>query len=292
VFPGDPALVADTTFLTACLNGGTSRDEHPAVPFSPEELAAEARSAAASGARAIHVHPRSAAGAQSLAPSDVLPAVAAIRAATGLPVGVTTGIWAVSGDTVSGDTVSGDTVSGDTVSGDPVSRARVSRDAVSRATARRLALVAGWTGPDKPDFASVNVNEPGIDALADLLIESLGIPVEAGVWTVADVDLLAGSTLASRAFQVLLEPTSRVASEAVAVASAASVALLERGIAVPQVHHGYGLATWDVIRWAAGAGFRVRIGLEDTTVLPDGAVAAGNGDLVAAAMRLAAEAGR
>jgi uncharacterized protein (DUF849 family) len=297
VFPGDPALVADTTFLTACLNGGTSRDEHPAVPFSPEELAAEARSAAASGARAIHVHPRSAAGAQSLAPSDVLPAVAAIRAATGLPVGVTTGIWAVSGDTVSGDTVSGDTVSGDTVSGDTVSRARVSRDTVSRATvsratARRLALVAGWTGPDKPDFASVNVNEPGIDALADLLIESLGIPVEAGVWTVADVDLLAGSTLASRAFQVLLEPTSRVASEAVAVASAASVALLERGIAVPQVHHGYGLATWDVIRWAAGAGFRVRIGLEDTTVLPDGAVAAGNGDLVAAAMRLAAEAGR
>jgi uncharacterized protein (DUF849 family) len=270
-FSGDPALVADTTFLTACLNGGTSRDEHPAVPFSPEELAAEARSAAASGARAIHVHPRSASGAQSLAPSDVLPAVAAIRAAairaaTGLPVGVTTGIWTVSGDTASAAAVSG-------------------------ATARRLALVAGWTGPDKPDFASVNVNEPGIDALADLLIESLGIPVEAGVWTVADVDLLAGSTLASRAFQILLEPTSRVASEAVAVASAASVALLERGIAVPQVHHGYGLATWDVIRWAASAGFRVRVGLEDTTVLPDGAVAAGNGDLVAAAMRLAAGAG-
>jgi uncharacterized protein (DUF849 family) len=256
VLSGD-AVFSDAPFLTACLNGGTSRDEHPAVPFSPEELAAEARSAAAYGARAIHVHPRSASGAQSLAPSDVLPAVAAIRAATGLPVGVTTGIWTVSGD-----------------------------------ASRRLALVAGWTGPDKPDFASINVNEPGVDALADLLIESLGIPVEAGVWTVADVDALAGSTLAPRASQVLVEPTSRVASEAVAVASAASVALLERGIAVPQVHHGYGLATWDVIRWAAGAGFRVRIGLEDTTVLPDGAVAAGNGDLVAAAMRLAAEAGR
>ncbi|MCW2933099.1 MAG: hypothetical protein JWM19_4061 [Actinomycetia bacterium] len=257
MFPGDPAFGKGTAFLTACLNGGTSRDEHPAVPFSPEELAAEARSAAAFGARAIHVHPRSASGAQSLEPSDVLPAVAAIRAATGLPVGVTTGIWTVSGN-----------------------------------TARRLALVAGWTGPDKPDFASINVNEPGIDALADLLIESLGIPVEAGVWTVADVGLLAGSTLAPRAFQVLLEPTSRVASEAVAVASAASVALLERGIAVPQVHHGYGLATWQVIRWAAGAGFGVRVGLEDTTVLPDGTVAAGNGDLVAAAMRVAAEAGR
>jgi uncharacterized protein (DUF849 family) len=263
VFSEDPAFSEDTVlsgdgpFLTACLNGGTSRAEHPAVPFSPEELAAEARSAAASGARAIHVHPRSASGAQSLAPADVLPAVAAIRTATGLPVGVTTGIWTVSGD-----------------------------------VSRRLALVAGWTGPDKPDFASINVSEPGIDDLADLLIGSLGIPVEAGVWTVDDVGLLAGSTLATRAFQVLAEPTSRVASEAVAVASAASAALLERGITVPQVHHGYGLATWDVIRWAAGAGFGIRVGLEDTTVLPDGAVAAGNGDLVAAAMRLAAEAGR
>ena len=253
---------AESGDLIACLNGGTSRAEHPAVPLTPGELAAEARLAAASGARAIHVHPRSADGAQSLAPSDVLPAVAAIRAATGLPVGVTTGIWAVSGDTV------------------------------PESTARRLALVTGWTGPDKPDFASVNVNEPGIDDLAGLLIDSLGIPVEAGVWTLADVDLLAGSTLAARAFQVLVEPTSLVAPEAVAVASAISAALLERGVTVPQVHHGYGLATWDVIRWAAGAGAGIRVGLEDTTVLPDGSVAAGNGDLVAAAMRLAAEAGR
>jgi uncharacterized protein (DUF849 family) len=246
--------------LTACLNGGTSRAEHPAVPLTPAELAAEARSAAASGARAIHVHPRSADGAQSLEPSDVLSAVAAIRAATGLPVGVTTGIWTVSGDTVSGR------------------------------TGRRLALVAGWTGPDKPDFASINVNEPGIDDLADLLIGFLGIQVEAGVWTLADVDLLAGSTLAARAFQVLVEPTPLMAPEAVAVASGVSAALLERGVTVPQVHHGYGLATWDVIRWAAGAGLGIRVGLEDTTVLPDGTVAAGNGDLVAAAMRLAAEA--
>ncbi len=158
-------------FLTACLNGGTSRAEHPAVPFTPAELAAEARAVAAAGATAIHVHPRSATGEQSLDPVDVLPAVAAIRAACGLPVGVTTGIWTVSGD-----------------------------------VSRRLALVGDWTGPDKPDFASINVNEPGTDDLADLLIDRLGIAVEAGVWTVADVDLLATSTLATRAFQVLFRP--------------------------------------------------------------------------------------
>ena len=238
--------------LIACLNGGATRADHPAVPLTPRELADSARSVAAAGAQAVHVHPRSASGAQSLAPSDVLPAVAAIRAATGLPVGVTTGIWTVSGD-----------------------------------VSRRLALVAGWTGPDKPDFASINVNEPGIDDLADLLIADLGIPVEAGVWTVRDVDLLAASSLAGRASWILLEPTSQVGAEAVAVTAAASSALHALGITVPQVHHGYGLATWDVIRWAVAAGFDARVGLEDTTVLPDGTVAAGNADLVAAAAQLA-----
>ena len=247
----------ERVLLTACLNGGTSRAVHPGVPLTPDELAAEARLAAAAGARAIHIHPRSLSGEQSLAPADVLPAVAAIRAATGLPVGVTTGIWTVSGD-----------------------------------VGLRLELVAGWTGPDKPDFASINVNEPGIDGLADLLVDALGIAVEAGVWTVADVDLLAGSTLATRAFQVLLEPTPRDPGEAVAVASGASQALLARGIIAPQVHHGYDKATWEVIRWAAGAGFGIRVGLEDTTVLPDGSVPTGNADLVAAAIRLAREAGR
>jgi uncharacterized protein (DUF849 family) len=239
-------------FVQACLNGGTSPGEHPAVPITPAELATEALAAARAGARAIHVHPRASDGSQSLAPSLVLPAVAAVRAATGLPVGVTTGLWAVSGD-----------------------------------ADLRLSLVAGWTGADRPDFASINVNEPGTGALADLLL-SLGIAVEAGVWTVADADLLARSTLAPRAFQVLFEPTSRVPGEAVAEAAAASAAVLAAGITAPQVHHGYDLATWDVIRWALGKGFAVRVGLEDTTVLPDGSTATGNGDLVAAAVRLAA----
>lgn len=243
--------------IQACLNGATTRAEHPAVPLTPAELGADARASAAAGAESVHVHPRDLSGVQTLTPGRVLEAVAAVRAATGLPVGVTTGIWTVSGD-----------------------------------VDLRLSLVAGWTGPDKPDFASINVNEPGIDDLAGLLIDALGIEVEAGVWTVGDVDLLARSTLATRAFQVLMEPTSRTSAEAVAVASAASAQLHARGITVPQVHHGYELATWDVIRWAAGAGFGIRVGLEDTTVLPDGSAAAGNGDLVTAAMRLAAEARR
>ena len=78
--------------IQACLNGATTREEHPAVPLTPAELSAEARAAAAAGAQAFHLHPRDPHGAQTLQQSHVLAAVAAVRDATGLPVGVTTGI--------------------------------------------------------------------------------------------------------------------------------------------------------------------------------------------------------
>ncbi len=47
------------------------------------------------------------------------------------------------------------------------------------------------------------------------------------------------------------------------------------------------MATWDVLRASLADGQDIRIGLEDTTVLPDGSTATGNAALVAAAARLA-----
>jgi uncharacterized protein (DUF849 family) len=240
--------------IQACLNGGTTRAEHPAVPLTPAELAAEASAAAAVGANAMHLHPRDISGAQTLHPHHVLAAVAAVRAATGLPVGVTTGIWTVDGN-----------------------------------VGRRMSLVADWTGRDRPDFASINMNEPGTDALADLLT-GLEIEIEAGVWTVEDARLLGASTFGHRVSRVLLEPVDRTPAGAVATAAEASAELTRLGIKAPQVHHGYGVATWDVLRAAVAMGQDIRVGLEDTTVLPDGSVAAGNGDLVMAAVHLAREA--
>lgn len=238
--------------IQVCPNGATTRAEHPAVPLTPGELATEARAAAAAGAESVHLHPRDLSGAQTLVPEHVLAAVAAVRAATGLPVGVTTGIWTVDGD-----------------------------------AARRMSLVGRWAGQDQPDFASINMNEPATDALADLLT-SLGIEIEAGVWTVEDARLLGASTFGHRVTRVLLEPVDRSPAAAVETAAEASAELAQLGIEAPQLHHGYGMATWDVLRAAVAMGADIRVGLEDTTVLPDGSAAAGNGDLVAAAARLAA----
>jgi uncharacterized protein (DUF849 family) len=239
--------------VQAALNGGTTREQHPAVPVRPAELAAEARAAQLAGAEAFHVHPRDESGTQTLAPEHVLAAVAAVRGATGLPVGVTTGIWTVDGD-----------------------------------VSRRLALVEHWTGPGRPDYASINMNEPGIEELADLLT-SLDIGIEAGVWTATDARVLGASAFGGRLVRVLLEPEESASAEAVAGAAAAAAELSRLGITARQVRHGYDIATWDVLRAAIADGQDVRIGLEDTTVLPDGAPAAGNADLVAAAVHLVSE---
>src|ERR1700729_988179 len=116
--------------MKACLNGRRGRDEHPAVPVTPAQLAAAAAGAVAAGAEAIHVHPRDASGRESLLAADVGAAVAAVRqACPGGPVGVTTGLW---------------------VPGGP--------------PAARQAAVSGWVAlpaAARPDFASVNLGEAG-----------------------------------------------------------------------------------------------------------------------------------
>ena len=62
--------------------------------------------------------------------------------------------------------------------------------------------------------------------------------------------------------------------------------LMTAGITVDQVHHGYGVACWEVNRRALLRGHGIRTGLEDVTVLPDGSPAGDNTALVTAAVAL------
>jgi uncharacterized protein (DUF849 family) len=243
--------------VKACLNGGTTRAEHPRVPQAPDELAAEAVEAVAAGAGALHLHPRDRAGAESLAAADVLAAVAAVRAAVpDVPVGVTTGLWAADGD-----------------------------------RELRLELVSGWTGAAVPEFASVNLSEPGGPELAALL-SGLGIGVEAGVWSVADADALAAARDGDadggfgQLVRILVEAQVPAPDEAVALAAQIEAALDRHGFTEPRLHHGEGAGTWQVLRAAIRLGRDIRIGLEDTVVLPDGMMTSGNGELVAAAFTM------
>jgi uncharacterized protein (DUF849 family) len=106
--------------LQAALNGPFAKDAHPAMPVSAQELARDAAACVAAGAGAIHLHPRGADGAERLDAEVVDAVVAAVRAACGMPVGVSTGAW------------------------------------VEPDLGRRLELVARWSAPD---YTSVNLSE-------------------------------------------------------------------------------------------------------------------------------------
>jgi uncharacterized protein (DUF849 family) len=234
------------------LNGGRTRAEHPHVPCSPQELAAAAKEAVAAGAGAAHFHVRAADGRESLDADDVARATSAVRAAIpGMPFGVSTGLWIV-------------------------------RDA-----RERHEKVAAWKS--FPDFASVNFNEEGGIALAELLLAK-GMGVEAGMGSVMATEKFLESNLAARCRWVLLEPEQQKMDAALDVVGRIEALLRSAGIALPIILHGLNRTAWDFIEVAALRGYGTRIGFEDVLTLPDGSVANGNGDLIAAAVKRAGRA--
>ncbi|SBS74121.1 hypothetical protein MHPYR_190037 [uncultured Mycobacterium sp.] len=79
-------------YVKACINGARTADAHPGLPVSPQQLADAAVAAHRAGAKAVHLHPKTADGVDSLAPETVAAAVDAVRhALPGLPLGVRRG---------------------------------------------------------------------------------------------------------------------------------------------------------------------------------------------------------
>ena len=109
-----------------------------------------------------------------------------------------------------------------------------------------------------------------------------GIDVEAGLAVAADAAALHESSLAHQVLRVLVEADGPQEARAIAE-------LIPKG--VPQLWHGSGPGTWDVISAAGAAGVDVRVGLEDVLVLPDGSPAADNAGLVSAAVALTSRSG-
>jgi uncharacterized protein (DUF849 family) len=232
--------------LQACLNGPRPRDEHPAVPLTPDELAADARRAVAAGAAELHVHPRAPSGRDTVEPDLAGATVGAIRSACpGVPLGLTTGLWTTDGD-----------------------------------AERRHASVEAWE--ELPDYVSVNLAEPGSAELCALMA-GRGVGVEAGVWNVADAELLLERGLSP--LRVLVETMDPGAGDPVAAAARIDELLVRGGVTAPQLHHGAGADTWAVLDAAIARGRDVRVGLEDTTHMPDGRTARDNAELVAEAAR-------
>jgi uncharacterized protein (DUF849 family) len=226
--------------VTACLNGARTRAEHPGVPLTAAELAADAVVVRAAGASAVHVHPRGRGGVATMDAKVCDAAVAAIRAAAPrFPIGLSTSA---------------------AIEPDPFAR---------------VAAMTAWR--HRPDFVSVNLYELGWMGIARAALHA-GIAVEAGLAVPADAEALEESPFAHQVLRVLVEVDGGP-QDARAIGD-----LIPKG--VPQLWHGLGERTWEVISAAGAAGVDVRVGLEDVLVLPDGSAATDNAELVTAAVAL------
>jgi uncharacterized protein (DUF849 family) len=233
------------SLLQTALNGAR---EHPTVPRTPEELAAEARAAVEAGARSLHLHPYDHHGRETLAAEPCAAALRAVRATCpGVPVSLSTS-------------------------------AAIVPDPELRRT-----LIAAWI--ELPNLVTANQGEEGILELCELLA-ARGIGIEAGLLSLDDAQAFVAAGIAPRCVRAMVEPLDPEPDDAVAHAEAIEQALVEGRVRLEQVHHGDGIASWAVNRRAVARGHGIRTGLEDTPVLPDGSLASGNGELVAAAASL------
>lgn len=180
--------------LQVCPNGPHRPGGHPHVPVTVDDIVDAVTAAVAAGAQEVHVHPKAPDGTDSLRPGHVDPVVQALRGRhPDLPIGVTTGAWAVQ---------------------DP---------------ADRLEQVGGWTS--RPAYASVNWHEEGADELADLLLD-MGIGVEAGLWFVGAAEAFGRYPRAGECTRILIEGTRQDIGQAVAEVKAIASVVAGLGLPV------------------------------------------------------------
>ena len=239
----ETVLYTRLVFLKACLNGNRVPGVHPALPLTARDLAGDAAKAVQAGADALHVHPRDETGLESLSDKHVGAALTAVRkSCPGVPVGVSTGTW------------------------------------IEPDVTLRVAAIAAWTV--LPDFASVNLSEPGAAEVCGVLARK-GVGLEAGLWSAADARFLlelAGVTW----LRLLLEPRETTLAAANATVDATETVLKGVLPEVPRLLHGVDETVWPLLGRAARSGYGSRIGLEDTLCLADGSRASDNASLISA----------
>jgi uncharacterized protein (DUF849 family) len=225
-----------------------SSRNHPSVPKTPIELAQQARDSVNAGARVIHLHAYDIALHQSLATQPCADALRAVHSACpNVPVSMTTSAE---------------------IEPDPLTRFR---------------LVKKWTL--QPELVTANQGEERIVELCQYL-SSRGVGIEAGLLSLSDARKFVSSGVVDKCVRVLVEPLDPDPRKAVDHAAAMEEVLKDAGISLEQVHHGDGVASWAVSEQGLQHGHGIRTGLEDTPVLPNGEIAAGNATLVREAVAM------
>ena len=270
----------DPVVITCAISGAVAnRDQCPAIPYTPEEYAAEARRIVDEGGAMIHIHARSPAGAPSHEVEDFRAITEAILAEVDdVIVNYSTGAIGV-----------------------PVEkRVEYLRELRPDVAALNMgSMNYAKYSPKRKDFVFKAVFENSFDTIVELLsaMSESGIRPEHECFDagqIANLDPLIDMGLLEQPLQIScvmgvtggIRPTAR------------NVALMSDQVpGGPEGPGNWGVIAvgrgqWRLVAAALTLGGNVRVGLEDNFYLPSGEMARANGELVAKARQLTEDVGR
>jgi uncharacterized protein (DUF849 family) len=270
--------LGDPVVITCAISGAiANRDQCPAIPYTPEEYAAEARRIVDEGGVQIHVHARDPGGAPSHEIEDFMAIGDAIRAEVGdaAIINFSTGTVGV-----------------------PVAK-RIAYLEACRPTVAALNMgsmnYAKYSRARKEfvfKFVFANPFEEIIEllaAMARLQIKPEHECFDLGHVGALDPLLDMGLLTAPLHVDFVMGVLGGVP------ASARNLAAMADNLPAGEHHWGVigiGREQWMLVAAALTLGGSVRVGLEDNFYLPDGSMARSNGELIAKARQMTEDAGR
>jgi len=271
------STIDQPAIITCSISGAVAnREQCPAIPYTPEEYAAEARRAVAEGCSMIHIHARTPDGVPSYEIEDFRAITEAILAEVGdVVINYSTGAIGV-----------------------PVEkRIEYLRELKPDVAALNMGSMnyAKYSRRRK-DFVFETVFENSFSTIVEFIraMNDVGIRPEHECFDsghVANLDPLIDMGLLSEPFQVscVMGVTGGIRPTPKNLAHMAEQ--------IPQGESNWGVigvsrAQWRLVAAAAALGGNVRVGLEDNFYLPEGEMARSNGDLIARARRLVEDVGR
>jgi 3-keto-5-aminohexanoate cleavage enzyme len=266
--------------ITCAISGAiANREQCPAIPYTPEEYASEARRIVDEGGVHIHIHARTPDGTPSYEIEDFVAIKEAIRGEVGdqAIVNFSTGTIGV-----------------------PVEKriAYLEAGLPEVAALNMGSMNYAKYSAKRRDFVFKFVFANPFDEIIELLeaMRRLGIKPEHECFDLGHVGSLAplvdmGLLDAPLHADFVMGVVGGVPATARNLA-----AMADNLAAVHQSHHwgviGIGRVQWMLVAAALTLGGSVRVGLEDNFYLPSGEMARSNGDLIAQARRMTEEVGR
>jgi len=270
--------LADPVVIACAISGAiANREQCPAIPYTPEEYAAEARRIVDEGGVHIHIHARTPDGTPSYEIEDFV----AIR------------------DAIVGEVGDGAIVNFSTGTiGVPVAKriAYLEAGMPEVAALNMGSMNYAKYSASRKDFVFKFVFANPFEEIIELLeaMRRLRIKPEHECFDLGHVGSL--SPLVDMGLlEAPLHADFVMGVVGGVPASALNLAAMARNMP-PGRHHwgviGIGRAQWMLVAAALTLGGSVRVGLEDNFYLPDGSMARSNGDLIAKARQMALDAGR